>query len=212
MKDIAIFGVGGFGREVLTLVHDINKVESTYNFIGFFDDGHERGEMVNGYPVLGKTEDLNRWPTELCLAIAIGNPQVKHQIIDRITNPKLSFPTLIHPAVIIGDQSFVKIGNGCVICAGCILTTNIKIGDFIILNLACTVGHDCVIGDYVSVMPSVNISGEVIMEEEVYVGTGAKLINQISVGRASKIGAGAVVINSLPENCTAVGVPAVVIK
>lgn len=212
MKDIAIFGVGGFGREVLTLVHDINKVAPTYNIIGFFDDGHECGEMVNGYPVLGKTEDLNHWPTELCLAIAVGNPQIKRQIIQKITNPKLSFPTLIHPTVIIGDQAFVKIGDGCIICAACILTTNIQLGDFIILNLACTVGHDCVIGDYVSVMPSVNISGEVVMEEEVYVGTGAKIINQLSIGRASKIGAGAVVIKSLPENCTAVGVPAVVIK
>lgn len=212
MKDIAIFGVGGFGREVLTLVHDINKVASTYNIIGFFDDGHERGEMVNGYPVLGKTEELNRWPTELCLAIAIGNPQVKHQVVSKITNPKVCYPTLIHPSVIIGEQSFVEIGKGCLVCAGCILTTNIQLGDFIILNLACTVGHDCVIGDYVSVMPSVNISGEVVMEEEVYVGTGAKIINQISVGRASKIGAGAVVIKSLPGNCTAVGVPARVIE
>lgn len=35
MKDIAIFGVGGFGREVLTLIQDINKVEPTWNVIGF---------------------------------------------------------------------------------------------------------------------------------------------------------------------------------
>ena len=43
MKDIAIFGVGGFGREVLTLIQDINKVEPTWNVIGFFDDGYEIG-------------------------------------------------------------------------------------------------------------------------------------------------------------------------
>ena len=43
MKDIAIFGVGGFGREVLALIKDINKVTPTYNFIGFFDDGYEKG-------------------------------------------------------------------------------------------------------------------------------------------------------------------------
>lgn len=59
LKDIAIFGVGGFGREVLTLIQDINKVEPIYNIVGFFDDGHEKGEMINRYPVLGKTEDLN---------------------------------------------------------------------------------------------------------------------------------------------------------
>ena len=57
MKDIAIFGVGGFGREVLTLIKHINQSKPTYRIIGFFDDGHEQGEMVNGYPVLGTTEE-----------------------------------------------------------------------------------------------------------------------------------------------------------
>ena len=42
MKDIAIFGVGGFGREVLALIQDINRVEPQWNIVGFFDDGYEK--------------------------------------------------------------------------------------------------------------------------------------------------------------------------
>ena len=61
-------------------------------------------------------------------------------------------------------------------------------------------------------MPTVNISGEVIIDDCVYVGTGAKIINQLTIGKNSIIGSGAVVVNNLPENCTAVGVPAKVIK
>ena len=76
----------------------------------------------------------------------------------------------------------------------------------------CTVGHDTSIGDYCSFMPSVNISGEVHIEEKVYVGTGAKIINRLSIGKATIVGAGAVVSKSLPENCTAVGIPAKPIK
>ena len=53
MKDIAIFGVGGFGREVLALIQDINRVEPQWNIVGFFDDGYEKGLMINGYPTLG---------------------------------------------------------------------------------------------------------------------------------------------------------------
>lgn len=34
MIDIAIFGVGGFGHEVLDLKKDINKVEPTWNTVG----------------------------------------------------------------------------------------------------------------------------------------------------------------------------------
>ena len=43
MKKIAIFGAGGFGREVKTIIDAINKEnENTYNFVGFFDDGFEK--------------------------------------------------------------------------------------------------------------------------------------------------------------------------
>ena len=51
-----------------------------------------------------------------------------------------------------------------------------------------------------------------IVEEGVYCGTGVKIINQIQIGEYSTIGAGAVVVNNLPAHCTAVGVPAKVIK
>ena len=115
MKDIAIFGIGGFGREVLALIQDINRVEPQWNIVGFFDDGYEKGLMINGYPTLGKTEDLNNWETDIAIAISIGSPVVKKKILDNIYNPKVSYPTLIHPSVWIGDEEFVEIGSGKVL-------------------------------------------------------------------------------------------------
>lgn len=212
MKKIAIFGVGGFGREVLTLIQDINKVTKTWDIIGFFDDGHEKGEIINGYPVLGKTSELNGWNEKLAITVAIGSPEIKKRIIDSIKNDKIYYPTIVHPSVLIGDNKFVEIGHGCIICAANIITTNIKIEDFVILNIACTTGHDTTIGKYSAFMPSVNISGEVNIGERVYVGTGAKIINQLSIGDGAIVGAGAVVAKTLPANCTAVGVPAKPIK
>ena len=122
------------------------------------------------------------------------------------------FPTLIHPTVIIGDKRFVEIGEGCIICASCIITTYIVIKDFVTLNLQCTVGHDTIINDYSAFMPSCNISGEVNIAEGVYCGTGVKIINLTSIGEYTTIGAGAVVAIPLPARCTAVGVPAKPIK
>lgn len=212
LKDIAVFGVGGFGRGVLALIENINKVEATYNIIGFFDDGHEKGEIINGYPVLGKTEELNLWETELALVISIGNPVVKKRVVSKITNSKVYYPTLIHPSVIIGAPDYVKFGEGCIICAGSIINTNIEIGRFVVLNFGCIVGHDVVIKDFSAFMPSCNISGEVLIGEGVYCGTGVKIINQTSISEFAIIGAGAVVTSPIPSYCTAVGVPAKVIK
>ncbi|OZQ66056.1 hypothetical protein CA600_12415 [Paenibacillus sp. VTT E-133280] len=48
--------------------------------------------------------------------------------------------------------------------------------------------------------------------KNVYIGSGAKIIGDIVVGNNVRIGANAVVINDIPDDCTAVGIPARVIK
>lgn len=211
MKNIAIIGAGGFGREVKTILDSINKVTPSYFFVGFYDEGLQKGEIVNGFPVLGGVEDINEINEDCSIVIAIGDPKIKFSIFNKIRNTKIDFPNVIHPNVLISDD-FVDIGVGNIICAGCIITCNIVIKDFVILNLMCTVGHDTTIASFSSFMPSVNISGEVLIEERVYVGTGAKIINQLEIGQNTIVGAGAVVSKSLPENCTAVGIPAKPIK
>ena len=212
MEDIAIYGAGGFGREVLALLEQINERESKYNFIGFFDDGHERGEMINGFPVLGGMDVLNIREGRLGLVLAIGDPVVKRSVFDKIFNSNISYPSLIHPSVQVCAGRYVEIEEGCIVCAGCIITVNIVIHKFVILNLSCTVGHDTEIGEFSSFMPAVNISGEVVIGKDVYVGTGTKIINQLSIGDGTIVGAGAVVAKTLPPNCTAVGIPAKPIK
>ena len=210
MKKIAIFGAGGFGREVKMLIDQINEKQATWEFIGYFDDDFSHAIVPLPFQ-LGGMDTLNKYPEELSLVLAIGNPAVKKKILDKISNGNISFPVLIHPSVLLGNSN-VSIGNGCIICAGNILTVDLQLGKHVILNLACTVGHDTIIGDLCSFMPGVNISGEVNIENGVYVGTGAKIINQLQIGEWTVIGAGAVVSKTLPANCTAVGIPAKPIK
>lgn len=211
MEDIAIICAGGFGREVKMLIDQINSVEQKYNLLGYYDDVIPASTLVNGYPVLGEIEALNKVSTELSTVVAIAIPALKKEVLDKINNPLIAYPILIHPNVQIG-QDQVSLGEGCILCAGNMITVNIKIGKHVIFNLGCTVGHNTTIGDYCSFMPSVNISGEVNIRDGVYVGTGAKIINHLEIGEGTVIGAGAVVYKSLPPNCTAVGIPARPVK
>lgn len=211
MKNIAIVGAGGFGREVKLIIDAINKEEQQYNFLGYYDDGIPSGTLINGFPLLGNMVDLLKVSESLCVAVAIGTPAIKRKVVESINNANVSYPNLIHPSAIISTDE-VSLGKGNIFCAYCVITCNIEIFDFVILNLMCTVGHDTVIKAYSSFMPSVNISGEVTIHENVYVGTGAKIINQLEIGKNTIVGAGAVVSKSLPDNCTAVGIPAKPIK
>ncbi len=207
VNKIAIYGAGGFSREVKMLIDQINQKNSEYEFVGFFDDFAEKGKVINGYKILGGMSELNLINFKLGVVVAIGNTSIKENVVKKISNNNIYFPKLIHPSALIGNDN-VHIGEGTIICAGNIITVDITIGSHVILNLNCTVGHDTEIGDYCSIMPSVNVSGEVKLANNVYVGTGAKIINKINVGVNSIIGAGAIVVKSLPSNCTAVGVPA----
>ena len=198
--------------EVAGLIEAVNNARVRWELIGFFDDGETPGRFVNGYPVLGGMEELNAWPSSLSVVLAIGTPKTKRDVFHRIINPRISYPVLIHPSVIIGSPKYVDMGQGTIVCAGSILTTHISIGRHVLLNLACTVGHQSQIGDFSSFMPTCNISGEVNIGEGAFWGTGAKIINRRTVGCNVTVGAGAVVIDDLPENVTAVGVPARVIQ
>lgn len=211
-KQIAIFGAGGFGLEVAMLIEQINEISPEWELLGFFDDGEREGESINGYPVLGGVEKLNEWKSRLYLILALGIPKTKKSVLGKINSKNIFYPVLIHPSVIMGSNKYVHIGEGSIICAGTIITTNISIGRHVTLNLACTVGHQTEIGDFSSFMPTCNISGEVRIGEANSWGTGAKIINGKKVGNNATIGAGAVVIDDIPENVTVAGVPARIIK
>lgn len=212
MNKIAVFGAGGFGKEVAMLLEQINLVSHMWELIGFFDDGVDKGRIINGYPCLGGVAEVNKLADKTGIVLAIANPGIKKAISAKILNPLVYYPTLMHPNVQIGNKEYVDLGQGCIITAGNIITINVRIGNHVILNLACTVGHDAMLDDFSSIMPGVNISGGVRIREGVYIGTGAKIINHLEIGANAIIGAGAVVTNSIPANCTAVGVPARPIK
>lgn len=140
-------------------------------------------------------------------AIAIGNPQSKRKIQQSLM-PKLHYPVLIHPSVVLMEPAETQIGEGTLITALCVITTNVKIGRFNLINLQTNIGHDCVIGDYCSIMPGVSLSGGVVVEDEVFIGTNATVLPYLKIGKGATIGAGAVVTKDVPPGKTYVGIPA----
>lgn len=214
MKDIAIYGAGGFGREVACLINRINTAEPTWHLIGFFDDTPEKkGQAIAHYgPCFGGIDELNRWPGEIALAIAIGNPSALENLSDRITNPNVYFPNIIAPDVIFLDRDDVKLGKGNIICSSCLLSCNVTIGDFNILNGFIPVGHDAIIGNYNVIMPSTNISGGVSIGNLNFFGVKATVLQGLKVGDNVRIGANSVIIRNTKDNNLYLGNPATIVK
>ena len=49
MMNIAIYGAGGFGKEVACLIDRINRNGGNWNLFGFFDDTKPAGSSVSRY-------------------------------------------------------------------------------------------------------------------------------------------------------------------
>lgn len=174
MKDIAIYGAGGFGREVACLMRIINKVSPQWNLIGFFDDNKVKGQEIQGFgTILGGIDDLNNWSEEVNIALCFGSATMLQSISSRITNPYVKFPNIIAPDFEIGDPETFRIGKGNIITTHCGISTNVSIGNFNLFNGGIVLGHDVSIGDYNVFMPGTRISGSVTIGNKCLFGSGS---------------------------------------
>lgn len=102
----------------------------------------------------------------------------------------------IHPAATIGKNFFIDHGAGVVI------------------------GETAEIGDNCTIYQGVTLGGtgkdigkrHPTLGDNVMVGAGAKVLGPVFIGANSKIAANAVVLHAVPDNSTAVGIPARVVR
>lgn len=209
MKDIAIYGAGGFGREVACLLRNINESgKAEWNLIGFFDDGKDIGSH-NGYgTILGGMNELNSYPRPIAVAIAIGTPGTLKMIVDKIDNPKIEFPNIIAPNVLFFDRNSTEFGQGNIVTFGCRLSCCTKIGNFNILNGCVSFGHDASIGDYNVFMPESRLSGETVVGDLNLFGARSFVSQRVKVGSCTTIGAGSIVLRRTKDNSLYLGNPA----
>ncbi|WP_035171829.1 acetyltransferase [Caldanaerobius polysaccharolyticus] len=211
LKQIAIIGAGGVGKEVALLIEEINNIKPTWDLIGFIDDNEElHGKYINGIKILGGIDYLSNNVDKIFVVCAIADYKIKKSIISKLENYNVEYANIIHPSVYISKTNLI--GKDVIIYPGCILTTNIKIGNHVIISPKCGIGHEAYIDDYVSLLWDVNVAGNVKINEGCLIGSNATIIQNKEIGKGTIIGAGAVVVDNIPSYCTAVGVPAKPIK
>jgi glycosyltransferase involved in cell wall biosynthesis/acyl-[acyl carrier protein]--UDP-N-acetylglucosamine O-acyltransferase len=89
-----------------------------------------------------------------------------------------------------------------------------QIGHFGGTHIKAKIGENCTVGQFVVIgyKGAYQGGGVPTLGDDVWVGTGAKILGEVKVGSNVFIGANAVVINDIPDNATAVGIPAGVVK
>ena len=208
MTGVAIFGTGGFGRDILPLV----KAQVGDGNVIFVQDRVEIGERsLRGIRVVTFEEftaaEFNNWT----VAIAVANSAARRNIAGRLNAAKRSAAAVFAPTFVKYDN--IEIGEGAIFCDYTMATVDVKIGRHFHGNIYSYIEHDCVIGDFVTFAPRVNCNGNIVIEDDVYVGASA-VIKQgssdkpLRIGRGAVIGMGAVVTKDVAAGSTVVGNPA----
>src|SRR5699024_3836200 len=102
----------------------------------------------------------------------------------------------IHPGAVIGRRFFIDHGLGVVI------------GETTEIGADCTIYQGVTLGG-TSWSPG---KRHPTLAANVVVGAGAKILGPFTVGEGARVGSNAVVVKEVPPGCTAVGVPAKLVK
>lgn len=209
VNEVLIIGAGGHCRVVLSIL----RFYRNFNVIGIADrDSKNIGEEISGSVIKYLWNDF----TEIYekgtryTVIAIGDNNERKEIFSRLSSIGFEIPTIIHPSAIIEKDAVL--GNGCVICMGVKIGTQVTIGKNGIVYTGSIIDHEAKIGDHVFLAPGCNIAGRVTIGDSSFVGIGSTIKEKIIVGDKAVIGAGSVVISDISDNTTVAGVPAKTIR
>lgn len=209
MKKIAIYGAGGFGKEVACVINKINEKTATWEFVGFFDDGITKGTEISHFgKVLGNLETVNHWQEEIHMVFAIGFPHIIKKLVNQINNPHVHYPNIIHPEVFFADLPSFKIGKGNIIVRACSFSCDVMVGDFNQFNSISALAHDVKVGSYNVLMPLTRISGAVQIGDQNLFGIGSVVMQNVQIGSNTRISAGSYVVRDTQDGFLYAGNPA----
>lgn len=200
-EQLLIIGARGHGK----VIADIAKKKGIYQSILFLDDDDSLKESM-GIPVVGKSKDMFSYISSSEIFVAIGNADIRKNLLEQLDAVGAKVPCLIHPNAVIGQN--VVIGPGTAIMAGVVINPDTTIGKGCILNTCSSVDHDCKMDDYVHVAVGAHVAGSVKIGEKTWIGAGAVLKNNITICAECMIGAGAVVVKDIYDTGIYTGVPA----
>ncbi|AOJ37197.1 acetyltransferase [Burkholderia lata] len=214
MERIAIYGCGGFGREILPLAqrHQARTGTGSASGIVFVSDTpSEIATVQNGIEVISFDALVSPAHRDRAVVVSLGSSAARRALVQRCESENLAFGSLTASTHVSLDN--VEVGEGAVFCDFSMCTSDVRIGRHFQCNIYSYVAHDCIVGDFVTFAPRVACNGRIVIEDDAYIGTGAVLKQgtpdkPLTIGKGAVIGMGAVVTKDVPPGVTVVGNPA----
>ncbi len=203
MRKLLIIGAGGHG----SVVADAAQESGEWEEIAFLDDKFPDSSSNGVWQIIGTEAETTLFKDEYDdLIVAIGDSEKRLGLLEKYKHKGFKLVNVIHPSAYVSENALLDVG--CVVFANAVININTKIGAGSIVNTSSSVDHDCELGDGVHVSPGAHLAGNVRVGKLSWIGIGSCVTHGVTIGKGVNVGAGAVVINDLPDDITAIGVPA----
>jgi sugar O-acyltransferase (sialic acid O-acetyltransferase NeuD family) len=216
---IGLYGAGGFGKEVMSLLPTIMPSLFPQTHVDdikscFIDDDSTLKQVIDK-DVLSLNDFLELKHSDLYYCITIADPHTRKLVALKLKTTNIQLLTLIFNNSILLSHSYI--GPGSIVMPGATISASVNIGMFTHVNFNSYIAHDCNIDNFVTISPSVNCCGNTEVKEGAFIGAGS-IIKQGTksklryIGVNSKLGMGSSLLTDLPDNKTYAGNPAVDLK
>ena len=209
----AIYSCEGFAREVLPALR--RQKGGNVDVVFVEDDTSKLGAEIHGCKVISFDELCTTAHQDRLISIAVADPTVRRTLVGRCKANGRQFASIQDTTHLQFEN--VSVGEGAVLCANTVITSDVEIGSHFHCNIYSYVAHDCRIGDFVTFAPRVCCNGRVVIGDRAYLGTGAILkqgshASPLRIGSDAVIGMGAVVLKDVGDGEVVVGNPARVLR
>ena len=221
MKQLVIIGARGYGREVCDLLENNKDLCRLYvdgeacgpesiMIKGFLDDKVDALDGMGCWPPnIGPVETYEIQPDDVFFC-ALGDSHWRKYYSEMIGRKGGRFLTVIHKTALISP--FASIGEGSIISAYSLVSSNVVVGKQVIIQPFSNFGHDACVGDYVSIESYVFLGGYSSVGELSTMHTKSSIVPHKSIGKECVVGIGSVVIRNFKDGLKVFGNPAMVLK
>ncbi len=209
-KKIIIIGGEGNGGVIAACVEDnlIRYGDKEYEVSGFLND-FEKGKTINGYPVLGGTNDIDVFLKEDYFFMygihMIGRNILTEQVYDKLQLPLERMATIVHKSAFVAKNAILE--PGVLVMANSYIGPASRIGACSLIMANSLIGHNTEIGSLCHFSVGSIVSSYVQIGKVSDVTLGAKVLEKRKMGNYSVIGANGMVTKDIPDKEIHIGSP-----
>lgn len=132
-RNLLILGAGQYGIVAMEVALSME----CFNIIEFLDD--------KSSVAIGKITDFVQHKENYdCAVVAIGNADLRINLIEKLINAGFEVPCLIHKRAYVSSSAVV--GKGCIIEPMAVVHTGVSVCDGCLISAGAILNHNCVVG------------------------------------------------------------------